>query len=227
METPNPLERVAIFSQLEPSELQTLTKMVRRQIFQKGEVVFHENDPGDRVHFVVEGMVRISVSSPDGIEHDIAILTPGDCFGEMSVLDGELRSATAVTMEPTATLTLARDDFLAYLHENTQFAIQIIAFLVGRLRATNGLVGDIVFLDLPSRVAKKMLEVAHKYDDRRTPSGHLTVPMGQEEISRLVGCSRETVAKVVQKWRKTGLLTTSRRRIEIANLEELERIAAI
>ena len=227
METPHPLSQVAIFSQLAPSELQTLTAKLTRRTFKKGEVIFHQNDPGDQVHFVVAGVVKISVSSPDGQVHDVAILTPGDCFGEMSVLDGGLRSATAAAMESTTTLTLAREDFLAFLYDHSQFVILIMAFLVRRLRATDDLIGDIVFLDLPTRVAKKMLEVAYAYRDRRIPSGQLTVPLTQGELSTLVGCSRETVGKIIRTWRKVGLLTTSRRRITIANPGELERMAGI
>ena len=197
METLDFLNKVAIFSQVESSELEPLVTRLRRRTFHRGEVIFHQDDPGDRLHFVVKGIVKISLVSRDRRESDIALLTRGDCFGEMSVLDGGVRSATAVAVEPTETMTLSQEDFLAFLKEHTQLAIQIIALLVRRLRAMDEMIGDMVFLDVPSRVAKKLLELMHTYRDSGGPSGHLTVPLGQEELSRLVGSSRETVSRAL------------------------------
>ncbi len=227
METANSLSKVAIFSQLGPSDLEPLAARLRRRTFQRGEVIFHQDDPGDRLHFVVKGVVKISIASPDGRENDIALLTPGDCFGEMSVLDGGFRSATAVAVEPTETMTLSREDFLAFLNEHSQIALQIIALLVRRLRSMDTMVGDMVFLDVPTRVAKKLLELAQTYQDSPQPSGNLMIPLGQEELSRLVGSSRESVSRALTTYRKMGLVTTSHRRITITNLDGLERMVAI
>ena len=178
---------VSIFSQLASPDLEPLAAKLRRRIFQKGEVIFHQDDPGDRLHFLVSGLVKISIVSRDGRENDIALLTPDDCFGEMSVLDGGFRSATAVAVDPTETMTLSRDDFMGFLDEHSQVAIQIIALMVRRLRTMDEMVGDMVFLDVPTRVAKKLLELVRTYQDSRGASGQLTVPLGQEELSRQVG----------------------------------------
>ena len=163
--------------------------------------------------------------SPDGRETDIALLKPGDCCGEMSLLDGGLRSATAVAVEPTETLTLSREEFLAFLNDHPQVALQIINLLIRRLRAMNETVGDLVFLDVPSRVAKKLLELADVDKDSSDISGHVSVLLSHEELSRLVGSSREVVSKTLTTYRNMGLLTTSHRRITITNLKGLERMA--
>ena len=190
-------------------------------------MIFHQGDPGDRLHFVVTGLVKISIVSRDGRENDIALLMPGDCFGEMSILDGGSRSATAVAVESTETMTLSRDHFLAFVNQHPQVAIEIIVLLMSRLRATDEMVGDMVFLDVPTRVAKKLLELAQRYRQTEDLSGGVTVPLGQAELSRLVGSSRETVTRARIVYRKMGLLTTSHRRITITNLEGLERMATI
>ena len=130
------LTRVGIFSRVDPSELEILAAGLRRRTYQRGEVIFHQDDPGDRLHFVAEGMVKISIVSTDGRENDIALLTRGDCFGEMSVLDGGRRSAPAVAVEPTQTMTSTREDFLTFLNEHVGVAIQIIA-LMARRAASN------------------------------------------------------------------------------------------
>ena len=219
------LSKVAIFSQLELPELEPLATKLRRRSFQKGEVIFHQGDPGDRLHFVAEGMVKISIVSQDGREADIALLSPGDCFGEMSVLNGGFRSASAVAAEPTETMTLAGEDFVAFLYQHSEVAIQIITLLVRRLRAMDELAGDMVFLDVPTRVAKKLVDLANTYQDNKDPLGQLTIPLGQEELSRQVGCSRETVSRALTTYRRMGLLTTSHRRITITNMGGLERAA--
>ena len=155
---------MGIFSQIDPGELQPLADKLRRRNFQKGEVIFHQDDPGDRLHFLAEGLVKISIVSRDGRENDIALLTQGDCFGEMSVLDGGSRSATAVAVDPTETMTLSREDFLDFLNQHGDVALQIIVLMVRRLRNMDEMVGDMVFLDVPTRVAKKLIELVNTYE---------------------------------------------------------------
>ena len=223
MGTADFLRKVAIFSQIDASKLEPLATKLRRRTFQRGEVIFHQGDPGDRLHFVAEGMVKISIISQDGRENDIALLSAGDCFGEMSILNGGMRSATAVAAEPTETMTLAGEEFVAFLYEHSEVALQIIALLVRRLRAMDEMIGDMVFLDVPTRVAKKLVELAHTYQDNRDPLGQLTIPLGQEDLSRQVGSSRETVSRALTTYRRMGLLTTSHRRITITNMKGLEQ----
>jgi len=227
MDEANFLSNVAIFSHLDVSDLESLGSKLRRRTFQKGEVLFHQDDPGDRLHFVAEGLVKISIASPDGRENYIALLMAGDCVGEMSVMDGGLRSATAIAMEPTETMTLSREDFLAFLNDHTQVAVQIITLLVRRLRAMDQLVGDMVFLDVPTRVAKKLLELMGTYADSRDEAGNFAVPLGQEELSRLVGSSRERVSRALTTYRRMGLLITAHRKISITDVDGLQRMANI
>lgn len=226
MESVSFLGRVSLFSQLQPSDLTLLAEKLKQRNFHKGEVIFHQDDPGDRLHLVANGLVKISIISQDGRENDLALLAPGDCFGEMSILDGGLRSASAVAADATETMTLSREDFLSFITQYPQVAIQIITMLVGRLRATDEMIGDMVFLDVPTRVAKKLVELSRMYQDSQNPSGDVTVPLGQEELSRLVGSSRETVSRALTAYRKNGLLTTSHRKITICDLPGLERMAS-
>ena len=227
MKTTDLLSRVAIFSHVNPSELDPLAAKLRPRTFQKGVVIFHQDDPGGQLHIVAEGLVRISMVSRDGRESNIALLEPGDCFGEMSALDGGLRSATAVAVGPTKTVALSREDFLGFLREHPQLAIQMMTLLVQRLRATDEMVGDMVFLDVPARVARKLLDLAQTYQDTQDPSGNVTVPLSQEELASVVGCSREAVSRALANYRRMGLLTTSHRRVTIVNTVGLEKMSVI
>ena len=143
----------------------------------------------------------------------------------MSVLDGGLRSATAVAVEATQTMSLFRDDFLGFLDEHPKVSGHITTLLVKRLMGPDTRVGDMVFLDVPTRVAKKLLELIHTQPDHRDDSGKPSVLMGHEELSGLVGTSRETVSRALINYCKQGVVTTTHRRITINDMEALERLA--
>ena len=220
------LASVPIFANLNEEQLRSLPDKLRPRRYQRGEVIFHEDDPADRMHIIVEGRVKISIASEDGRERDIALFKPGDCFGEMALLDGSNRSATATAMEATETLVLFRQDFLDFLAENTELAADVNSLLVQRLRNVNQLLGDMVFLDVPTRVAKQLLSLAETYGGEAKTGDPIVVPMGQDELARLVGASRETVSRALNSYRRMGMLDTSHRRITITDLARLEKMSS-
>ena len=218
------LTRVPIFSNLGPEQLRPLTSKLRRYQYQRGEVIFHQDDPADRMHIISQGTVRISIASEDGREKDIALLQTGECFGEMALLDGSNRSATAI--EPSQTFGLFRQDFMDFLEEHPQVVAETTSLLTRRLRSVNQMIGDMAFLDVPTRLAKQLVELAGTYaGDERQP-GAVEVPIGQDELARLVGASRETISRALNSYRRLGILTTSHRRVTITNLQALERMAS-
>ena len=224
------LNSVPIFANLKPEQLQSLPDKLRRRHYQRGEVIFHQDDPADRMHIIVEGRVKISITSEDGREKDIALFQPGDCFGEMALLDGSNRSATATAIEPSDTMVLFRQDFLDFMSENPEVTSDVTHLLSKRLRNVNQMLGDVVFLDVPTRVAKQLLSLAENYinedDGEASPEGAIVVPIGQEELARLVGASRETISRALNSYRRLGIVSTSHRRITITDREALERMAS-
>ena len=221
------LSQVSIFANLEPERLQPLTGKLRPRRYQRGEVIFHEDDPGDRMHIIVEGSVKISVTAEDGREENIALFKPGECFGEMALLDGSRRSAPATALEALETLVLMRDDFRDFLTTNPQVAAEITNLLAQRLRNVNQMLVDTAFLDVPTRVAKQLLALAASYGGGDGTAEPQVVPLGQEELASLVGASRETVSRALNSYRRMGILTTSHRRIVINDLKGLERMASL
>ena len=220
------LANVAIFENLSPEQLRPLGEKMRPRKYQRGEVVFHQDDPGDRMHIIVHGRVRISLDSDDGREKDVALLQPGECFGEMSLLDGSNRSAKATAVEEIETLVLMRDDFLEFIGEHPEVATHTTAVLTNRLRNANQMMGDLAFLDVPTRVAKQLVELALKQLGDDPPNGDIDISIGQDELARLVGSSRETVSRALTSYRRMGLLTTFHRRISITDFHGLERMAS-
>jgi len=220
------LAKVPIFENLTPEQLGPLGAKMRPRKFQRGEVVFHQDDPGDRMHILVQGRVRISLNSEDGREKDVAVLQPGECFGEMALLDGSNRSAKATAVEEIETLVLMREDFLDFIGKYPEVAAHTTAVLTNRLRNANQMVGDLAFLDVPTRVAKQLIELAEKQLEGAAPNGEIEISIGQDELARLVGSSRETVSRALTSYRRMGLVKTSHRRISITDLDGLQRMAA-
>ena len=163
------LTRVRIFANLNGKQLQSLPDKLQPRRYQRGEVIFHEDDPADRMHIIVDGRVKISIASEDGRERDIALFQSGDCFGEMALLDGSNRSATTTAVDATETMVLFRQDFLDFLGENPELAADVNTMLVQRLRNVNQMLGDMVFLDVPTRVAKQLLALAETYAEDAKP----------------------------------------------------------
>ena len=224
------LVTVPIFSNLEPKDLVPLAGKLRRRGYQNGEVILHQDDPADRMHIIVAGTIRISITSDDGREKDLAVLQPGECFGEMALLDGSNRSATATAVDSTQTLALYREDFMDFLNEHPEVVAQTASLLTSRLRSVNLMLGDLAFLDVPTRMAKQLLDLAQAYADDSGQNGlqnkPIELPMGQEQLARLVGASRETISRALSSYRRLGILSTSHRRITILDLEALERMAS-
>ena len=220
------LAKVPIFENLSEEQLLPLGEKMRTRKYQRGEVVFHQDDPGDRMHIIVQGRVRISLDSDDGREKDVALLQPGECFGEMALLDGSNRSAKATAIEEIETLVLMRDDFVEFIHEYPEVATHTTAVLTNRLRQANQMMGDMAFLDVPTRVAKQLIELAESQSKGAVPEGVIEITIGQDELARLVGSSRETVSRALTSYRRMGLLTTMHRRISITDLPGLERMAS-
>jgi CRP/FNR family transcriptional regulator/CRP/FNR family cyclic AMP-dependent transcriptional regulator len=134
------------------------------------QVIFHLGDPGGLLYLISRGKVKISHTTPDGQEVVLAILGPGDFFGEMALLDDSPRSATAVALEPTETWTLHRGEFMSYLSDNPDFTLHVLKTLARHIRRLNTQLADIFFLDLPGRLARVLLNLAQQ--SRKMPDGY-------------------------------------------------------
>jgi CRP/FNR family transcriptional regulator, cyclic AMP receptor protein len=205
--------------------LSQLTRSLRRRTFQRGEVIFHQGDAGDTLHLVQSGRIKVVLPAESGDEVLLAILGPGNCFGELALLDGESRSATVVAIEPVETLTLGRSDFMAFVRANPETAERLMINLAHIIRKVNEDVADLAFLDLPGRLAKKLLDLAH---DHGTPMPgcdgvEISVPLTQEELAGMVGATRPSVNKVLGWYEDQGAIQRRGRKIAIFKPEALRQ----
>lgn len=216
------MQEVPVFSRLTPDQLEALSGRMRRRVFGRGVVIFHQGMPGHALYIIESGSVRIFVLSEAGQEISVNIYGSGEIFGELSLLDGLPHSASAAAMEPMAVWMLFRDDFRRVVQEIPGMAIGIIECLSARLRQTTQYAEQMVFLDVPGRVARELLQLAGRYGTRGDDGSILIdLPLTQGELATMVGATRESVNKVLAHFRTMGYLATEGRRLRILASDEL------
>jgi CRP/FNR family cyclic AMP-dependent transcriptional regulator len=216
------LAQIPTLAKLSREDLVALAATARRRHYRHDEVIFHRDDPGDSLHIIESGRVEIVLPSEEGEELILAILGRGEFFGDLSLLDGAPRSATAIAREPTTTVAIQRMDFLDWLEGRPKAAQAIFEALARRLRATDELLGDVAFLEAPRRLAKRLLEVAAAAPE--PGRGPAQVRLTQEELASLVGISRESVNKHLRAWQQQGIVSLGRGRLQVLRPERLRAL---
>ena len=214
------LKRVPLFSDLSDVELARFTAVVREREYPKNSVILFEDDPGDALYIVSSGQVKVVLIGEDGREVILSVLSDGDFFGEMSLIDDEPRSAHVIAMKDSALLVLRRDDFQQQIQQLPSIALKVLKVLVGRLRRADAKIGGLVLLDVNGRVAKLLLDLG---DESGGPS--ITRKLTHHTIAQMIGSSRETVSRAMRELTDRGLIAVSRREITIKNRDGLATLA--
>jgi len=226
METQNEpvyLKQVPLFADLADEDIRELMTVARRRTFRSGEVIFHRDDPGQVLYVIKEGKVKICLISPDGQEISLVVFGKGECFGELTILDGLPRSADAIALEKVECYTLQRSDFHKAIMKNPKIAIQVLEVLSRRLRTTDDMVEDLIFLDVYGRVAKKLLELAETHGTKVDNGTRIDVRLTQQELASMVGASRESVNKVMGYFTDKNFISTDKHRITLHRITDLKR----
>lgn len=216
------IRNVPLFAGLSEQALEDLATSLGRRTFAKGVVIFHKGSSGQTMYIVESGKVRIFTLSESGQEVTLNIYGPGAVFGEFSLLDGLPRSAGAVALEKTVTLTLHRDHFFQQLEVNPSMARSIIEVLTSRLRFTTEHAESLAFLNVYGRVAMRLLDLAGRYGTE-TVGVELDLRLTQGELATWVAATRESVNKVLSTFRDQGLISVEGQKITILDLEGLEQ----
>lgn len=207
-------------------ETQELFRGARTRRFRAGEAVFRKNDPGDGLYGVVRGRILIVTESPEGKELILNKHDPGELFGEIALLDGAGRSATATAYEASELLYLSRDNFLTFIRTRPEAMIRIIALLCARLRRATILVEDSVFLDTSARLAKLVLALLNDREPHADARSKPSLTISQKDLALMLGVSREFVSKLLALWRASGTVDIGRRRLTVLDARALERMVA-
>lgn len=219
------LSRAGIFQGVERSAVSALTKQLQPVDFPRGHTVFAEGEPGDRLYIIISGKVKIGQRSLDGQENLLIIMGPSDMFGEMSIFDPGPRTANATTITEVRAVSMDRNALRAWIADRPEIAEQLLRVLARRLRRTNNNLADLIFTDVPGRVAKQLMQLAQRFGTQEDGALRVTHDLTQEEIAQLVGASRESVNKALAEFVHRGWIRLDGKTVWICDSERLARRA--
>ena len=212
-----------MFAHLSAGPLARLAALAQLRRYGKDQVIFSEGDPGSALYTIVKGRIKIARSSLDGRERTIALLGPGDFFGELALLDGDPRSADAIAVEASEVLVVPRKDFSGFLMEHPQVAMDLLVVLSRRLRRTSQIVHDAAFFDVRGRLARLLLELAQAEGQGAAAGPLVCPPLTQAELANMVGVTRESINKWLRVFVQQGTIARRRGRLVLTDPESLER----
>jgi CRP-like cAMP-binding protein len=221
------LARSGIFQGVEPDAAESLAKELEYIETRKGEILFSEGEPGDSLYIVLSGKVKVVRRAADGRQNLIALMGPSDMIGELSLFDPGPRTATATAVTDARLGRLRKASLRPWLSDRPEIAEQLLRVLARRLRRTNDALADLIFTDVPGRVAKNLLQMAGKFGSRDGGVLRVTHDLTQEELAQLVGASRETVNKALADFASRGWLRLDGKSVIILDPERLARRARV
>jgi CRP/FNR family transcriptional regulator, cyclic AMP receptor protein len=215
------VRKAPLFSALDDESSASLRESMIPVKVSKGSTLFKEGDAGDRLYVVVEGKLKLGTTSTDGRENLLSILGPGEMFGELSLFDPGPRTATATAVTDARLLSLSNDKVIGWVTQHPKVSLQLLGRLAQRLRRSNEVLADLVFSDVPGRVAKAIMDLGNRFGVKKEDGLHVNHDLTQEELAQLVGASRETVNKALADFAGRGWVRLEPRAVVVLDLERL------
>jgi CRP-like cAMP-binding protein len=219
------VRRVPLLARLSEGDRRALASRGRIQSYRGGAVIFQEGDPGDALHIIIEGSVRVMFASRSGEEVELALLGPGECVGDLALFDDQPRSATAIASQATRTLVVTRASFSRWLAEHPGAARALLETLSLRLRRTDEALADLAFADLTTRLAKRIIDLDIELQEpaaRGDADGRIRITQG--ELAAMLGVSRESVNKQLNAFAREGWIHLGRGQITIRDRDALRAL---
>lgn len=212
-----------LFRGLPPPAFERIAALATQRQYREGEVVCSQGDPGDALYAVVSGSIRISTGTPDGREIFLNIMESGDTFGEIALLDGGTRTASAVAIAPSELVMLRREHLFALLEKEPRVALELLRLCGERLRWTSGLLEDAALLDAPARLAKRLLSLGQLHGEKNGDG--FTLRISQEDLAGFLGVTRQAVNQQLQAWKAKGWLDLARGSVTVVDAGAIRRAA--
>ena len=217
------VRRAPLFSALDDAEASSLRESMVLVKVSKGNTLFKEGDDGNRLYVVLEGKLKLGITSNDGRENLLSILGPGEMFGELSLFDPGSRTATATAVTDARLLSLAHDQVIGWVSEHPKVSLQLLGRLAQRLRRSNEVLADLVFSDVPGRVAKAIMDLGERFGVKKADGLYVNHDLTQEELAQLVGASRETVNKALADFAGRGWVRLEPRSVVVLDIDRLSK----
>ena len=219
------LANVGLFSDFSPKQLEAVSLVARNKILKRREELFHKGDHSEEVYVIASGKLKVLTTSAEGDDVVFSILGPGEVFGEVALLGAISRTASVSAIEDCQLLVIDRRDFMSFLRTNPEVSVRLLSVLAIRLKLVSELVEDTLFLNLPLRLAKKLLSLSCAYGEEAAKGNRIDLKLSQEEWGDLVGTTRESVNKQMRKWTEAGVIQIDHGYVVILNPVELEKLA--
>lgn len=219
------LSRAGIFQGVESAAVNALIEQLDSTTFPRGTTIFDEGEPGDRLYIIISGKVKLARHAPDGRENLLTIMGPSDMFGELSIFDPGPRTSAAVCVTEVSTATMDSQMLHDWIRDHPEISEQLLRVLARRLRRTNNALADLIFTDVPGRVAKALLQLANRFGVQEGGALRVHHDLTQEEIAQLVGASRETVNKALAEFAHRGWIRLEGKSVLISDTERLAKRA--
>ena len=217
------LRSVPLFSGLTDDMLSAVSQVCSVASFERNSVIFEERDDGTSLFIMLSGMVKVSLVRGDGKEAILALLKPGEFFGEMALLDNRPRSASVIAMKPTTVVMLARDDFMGLIKERPQIMKNMIHAVAGRLRKANQKIANLAFLDAIGRVSDAICQIAEDSGEEVDEGILVRNRISHEQLGNIAATTRETVTHCLATLEKRGYVLSSGRDLLIFSIDDLRR----
>jgi CRP/FNR family cyclic AMP-dependent transcriptional regulator len=196
------LQQTSLFTGIQEAQLAQIAQDMAVRRFAQGEVIFREGDPGQVLYMVQSGQVRIFVNGIHGSETSVILCgRPGEVFGELAVIDGLPRSATAVALVETVLLTISRENFRKHMRQCPQLALNFLNELSVRVRYNTRQMNSLTSMDVPQRLARKLMELAQSYGLAEDGGVRINMPLTQSDLASLIGATRESINKSLRDFR--------------------------
>lgn len=216
------LQKTPLFTKLSQQILRQISMDIIPRHYKAGEVIFHQGDPGQVLYLIQSGQIRIFINGLDGTETSVILFgKTGDIFGELAVVDGLPRSATAVALTPTTLYTISRGDFRKHMRLQPQLALNFMQELTMRVRYNTRQMDSFASLDVPQRVARKLVELAQACGIAETDGVRISVRLTQTELASMIGATRESINKCLREFKASGWIRAERGRITILDADAL------
>jgi len=219
------LGQAPLFAAIDDEDTKALLAITTETTLARGQTLFSEGDSGDRLYVILEGKVKLTRTASDGRENLLSVLGPGEMFGELSLFDPRARTSSAVAVTDLRLGGLGHEDLRPWIASRPEVAVHLLRALAKRLRRTNDVMADLVFTDVPGRVAKQLLDLADRFGTPRDDGLHVHHDLTQEELAQLVGASRETVNKALADFAGRNWLRIEAKAVVILDEERLRRRA--
>ncbi len=221
------LGNVSLFSSLDEKELDLLLGATTTKQLKAKETLFRKGDPGNQLYGILTGSLKVMATGADGKDVLFTLMGPGEVIGEISILDGGERSASAAAVEATELLTLHRRELIPFLERHPLATIGLASVLAARVRRLSERAEDRQTMPLPGRMAKRLIALSEQYGKYPIVGGPVEIRLPQQDLADLVGTTRESVNKLLRAWEEQGIVELGRGRVVLKRPEDLKAVIAM